>query len=82
MSKSLFKYVLLVVLGYFFYSQSANAQITGLDGWSLFIDPGHSQTENMGLYNYSEAEETLRIGLRLRKMLLEKIHTKGKYLVQ
>ncbi len=72
MSKSLFKYVLLVVLGYFFYSQSANAQITGLDGWSLFIDPGHSQTENMGLYNYSEAEETLRIGLRLRKMLLEK----------
>ena len=30
----------------------------------------HSRTENQGLYNYSEAEKVLRIGLALREMLL------------
>jgi N-acetylmuramoyl-L-alanine amidase len=44
--------------------------VTGLSGWSLYIDPGHSQTENMGLYNYSEAQKVLRVGLHLRDMLL------------
>jgi len=28
-------------------------QITGLSGWNIFLDPGHSQKENMGIYNYS-----------------------------
>lgn len=51
--------------------QQANAQtVTGLEGFSLFLDPGHSQTENMGLYNYSESEKVLRVGLALREMLL------------
>lgn len=45
-------------------------EVTGLSGWSLFLDPGHSRTENQGLYNYSEAEKVLRIGLALREMLL------------
>ncbi len=45
--------------------------VTGLSGWSIFLDQGHSQTENQGLYNYSEAEKVLRIGLHLRQMLLE-----------
>ncbi len=44
--------------------------VTGLEGFSIFLDPGHSQTENMGLYNYSEAEKVLRVGLALREMLL------------
>ena len=49
----------------------SNAQeITGLSGFSLFLDPGHSQTENEGLYNYSEAEKVLRVGLELRYLLL------------
>lgn len=48
-----------------------NAQtVTGLDGFSIFLDPGHSQTENTGLYNYSEAEKVLRVGLAMREMLL------------
>jgi hypothetical protein len=38
-------------------------QVTGLSGWNLFIDPGHSQNENMGIYNYSEARKVLRVGL-------------------
>lgn len=44
-------------------------EITGLDGVSIFIDPGHSQTENQGLYGYSEPQKVLRIGLALRDML-------------
>ncbi len=43
--------------------------VTGLSDWTLFIDPGHSQIENMGLYNYSEAEKVLRVAWALRDML-------------
>jgi N-acetylmuramoyl-L-alanine amidase len=49
----------------------STASVTGLSGWSIFLDQGHSRTENQGLYNYSEAEKVLRIGLHLRQMLLE-----------
>ena len=38
----------------------ATAQVTGLEGWNIFLDPGHSARENMGIYNYSEAEKNLR----------------------
>jgi N-acetylmuramoyl-L-alanine amidase len=51
--------------------QTASAQVTGLEGWNIFVDPGHSRTENMGLYNYSEAQKVLRVALNLREMLLE-----------
>ncbi len=49
-----------------------NAQVTGLSGWNLFVDPGHSITQNMGVNGYSEAEETLQTGLHLRQLLLSK----------
>ena len=49
------------------YSQ----QVTGLSGWSIVLDPGHSQNENMGIYNYSEAKKVLRVGLNLQQMLLD-----------
>jgi N-acetylmuramoyl-L-alanine amidase len=45
-------------------------EVTRLDGWTIFLDPGHSRTENQGLYNYSEAHKVLRVGLALREMLL------------
>ena len=45
-------------------------EVTGLSDWSLFLDPGHSQTENQGIYGYSEAEKTLRVALALQEMLL------------
>ena len=51
-------------------ANSSAQEVIGLSGWSLFLDPGHSRTENQGLYNYSEAEKVLRIGLALRDMLL------------
>jgi len=47
-----------------------NAQVTGLSGWNLFVDPGHSQHENMGVSGYSEAEEALGTALNLRQILL------------
>ena len=48
----------------------ASAQVTGLSDWSLYLDPGHSQNENVGVYGYSEARKVLRVGLALRDMLL------------
>ncbi|MDZ7339943.1 MAG: Ig-like domain-containing protein [candidate division KSB1 bacterium] len=47
------------------------SQVTGLAGWNIFLDPGHSQRENMGIYNYSEAEKNLGVALALREMLLK-----------
>ena len=45
------------------------SQVTGLNGWDLFIDPGHSQDENMGINGYSEAKEVLQVGLELMDIL-------------
>lgn len=51
--------------------QTTEAQVIGLEGWNIYLDPGHSQKENLGLYNYTEAEKVLRVGLNLRQMLLD-----------
>lgn len=64
--KAIFILTTVLVLGV----QSAFSQVTGLSGWNIFFDPGHSQKENMGIYNYSEAEKNLGVGLAVRKMLL------------
>ncbi|SMO41700.1 Por secretion system C-terminal sorting domain-containing protein [Saccharicrinis carchari] len=52
-----------------FNLKAQEAPIIGLSDWSLFIDPGHDKTGNMGLYNYSEAEKVLRVAWALRDML-------------
>jgi N-acetylmuramoyl-L-alanine amidase len=64
-----FSFFLMVslLLGTANYAQ----QITGLSGWNIFLDPGHSQKENMGIYNYSEADKNLGVALNLRQMLLD-----------
>ena len=54
--------------------------VTGLDGWSLYLDPGHSQTENDGIFGYSEAEKVVRVGLALREMLLTRTDIDTVYL--
>ncbi len=46
-------------------------QVTGLSGWDIILDPGHSQKQNMGIFGYSEAEKNLRVGLNLRDLLLQ-----------
>ncbi|NLM92288.1 MAG: T9SS type A sorting domain-containing protein [Bacteroidales bacterium] len=54
-----------------FSGSPVKGQVTGLSDWTLYIDQGHAQTENMGLFGYSEAEKVLRVGLALRHYLLE-----------
>ncbi len=60
-------YILLLL-----FAIAANAQVTGLSNWSLFIDPGHSKTANMGVNGYSEAESNLKIALHLKNLLSTK----------
>ncbi len=55
---------------FIFLAPCLNAQLTGLSGWNVYIDPGHSQRENMGIHGYSEAEKVLRVGLNLHELLL------------
>ncbi len=68
-------FILLMSIG----GQSILAQITGLSEYEIFLDPGHSQTENMGLYNYSESEKVLQVALELKAMFeqqtdIRKVH--------
>jgi len=64
-------FIILITAFTILNSNQTSAQLTGLSGWNIFLDPGHSQTENMGIYNYSEAQKVLRVGLNLRELLLE-----------
>ncbi len=73
MSKAIFIFL-------FCFSIQLTAQVTGLSDWTLFVDPGHSKTENMGIYNYSEAQKVLRIALYLRELLETKTDIETVYL--
>ena len=64
------KFVISLIFICLIIANSAFAQVTGLSGWNICLDPGHSRTENMGVYGYSEAERNVRVGLRLREFLL------------
>ncbi|MDG5799084.1 Ig-like domain-containing protein [Marinilabiliaceae bacterium ANBcel2] len=81
--------ILLTIILFLFFSLSAicengndEPQISGLDDWTLFIDPGHSQQENMGLYNYSEAEKVLQVALELRDMFEGQTDIKEVYMAR
>jgi N-acetylmuramoyl-L-alanine amidase len=65
---------------FLYFSTTLTAQVTGLSDWSIFIDPGHSQNENVGIYNYSEAKKALRIALYLQKLLETKTDISATYL--
>jgi N-acetylmuramoyl-L-alanine amidase len=71
---------LLLFITLFFIAMPVSAQVTGLSGWNVFLDPGHSGTENMGIYNYSEAHKVLRVALNLRDMLLNETDIDTVYL--
>ena len=63
-TKKLFVAVLMSIT----FLGTVDAQVTGLSDYEIFLDPGHSKTENMGLYNYSEAEKVLRVALELKSL--------------
>lgn len=50
---------------------SAADKSTGWGDFKLYLDPGHSMNENMGLFNYSEAKKTLRVALAIKQYLLQ-----------
>ena len=47
---------------------AAAQPVTGLSGWSLVLDPGHSEQQNQGAFGYSEAEKVLAVGLEIRRL--------------
>ncbi len=55
-----------------FFAPVKAQEITGLSGFTIFIDPGHSATENKGTFGYSEAQKSLAIGLELQRLLMER----------
>jgi N-acetylmuramoyl-L-alanine amidase len=58
------------------------AQVTGLQGWNIFVDPGHSQNENMPPFSWgiSEAKRNVRVALQLRDILLSETDIDTVYL--
>ncbi len=57
-------FALLILISFSF------SQVTGLSGWDIWIDAGHSQNANMGIYNYAEAWKNLRVALNIEDLLL------------
>lgn len=56
------------------FGGGAQAQEITKQDWGTFklwIDPGHSGRENSGLYNYTEAQKVLRVGLATREFLFK-----------
>ena len=65
-------YILFFISLIILFPSHSTAQVTELSGLNIFIDPGHSQHENVGIYGYSEAEKNLGVALHLRDLLLSK----------
>ena len=59
------------LIALFLFSVPVFSQITGLSGWNIVLDPGHSQQENMGIYNYPEAMKNLYVAKHLRDFLMD-----------
>ncbi len=76
------KCVLLLIFVSGWSANTGQAQITGLSGWTLYLDQGHSRFENMGVFGYSEAEKVLRVGNALRDYLLQYTDIKAVYLAR
>jgi len=70
--KNFTKIAIVAALGCFATSTVVNAQEKADWGdFKLWIDPGHSKTENMGMYGYTEAQKVLRVGLATREYLFQ-----------
>lgn len=63
-----------------FSSVNAQEKITGLNDFTIYLDPGHALKENQGLYNYSEAEKTVRVALSIREYLQTYTDIKAVYM--
>lgn len=58
-----------MILSLLIIGSTLSAQdVTGLSDWSLFVDPGHSIKQNMGVNGYSEAESNLKMALHVKDL--------------
>ena len=69
MKKLLFLIAICTMVG--MMPMIAQQKVTGLSNVKLYLDPGHSMKENMGVHGYSEAEKALRVMLAVKEYLLE-----------
>ena len=72
--KTFTKIAIVAAIGCFATTPVVNAQDQDKAQWGdfkLWIDPGHSRTENMGMYGYTEAQKVLRVGLATREYLMQ-----------
>ncbi len=68
------KNIMIAALASMAFGGGAQAQEITKQDWGTFklwIDPGHSGHENSGLYSYTEAQKTLRVGLATRAFLFK-----------
>ena len=70
----------VIIFACFIWITPGTAQVTGLSNYTIFIDPGHCQQENMGAFNYSEAEKVLRVALELKDMFETQTDIKEVYM--
>ena len=68
--KNFSKIAIVAALSCFATSAIAQEKVDWGD-FKLWIDPGHSGTENMGMYGYTEAQKVLRVGLATRDFLYQ-----------
>ena len=72
--------LLIAVLVSIVFIKPVEAQVTGLSDYEIFLDPGHSQKENLGLFQYSEAEKVLRVALAIKSMFENQTDIKTVYM--
>ncbi len=72
----------LIVVAFLLFPILATAQVTGLSDWNIFVDPGHSQNENMPPFSWgiAEAKRNVRVALELRDMLMNETDIDTVYL--
>jgi N-acetylmuramoyl-L-alanine amidase len=74
---------IVLLVAFLLAPASASAQdVTGLNGWDLYLAPGHNRFENKGAFGYSEAQKTLRVGLELRELLHERTDIDSVYIAR
>ncbi len=81
--------LLLVILS--FSSNMKAQEVTGLDGVTIMLDPGHGFTsngqgggtfQNVGLYGYSESQKVFQIAVYLKELLETKTDISNVYLTR
>ena len=72
----------IIIFLLIFFPLLASAQVTGLQGWDIFVDPGHSRNENMPSFSWgiSEAKRNVRVALQLCDILLSETDIDTVYL--